>query len=70
MTKKDYVLLALTIADTRATLKNTAPLLTAQFGVAAVLDTLITNLCTSLAKDNPNFDSDKFREACYGYIDT
>ena len=60
MTRKDYVLIALAIG--RASSPGRQPL---GIPTAMYKDTLIRELCNSFSIDNPNFDKEKFKEACY-----
>jgi len=60
MTKKDYIMLTNLIYD------NARTVLIKGSGVRHVIKygNFINALCTELAKDNPKFNEDKFREAC------
>ena len=56
MTRKDYVKIAKAINESRST----------DIGDVNVLneDTLIEELCTIFKEDNPNFEAERFTEAC------
>jgi hypothetical protein len=34
------------------------------FGITGLFDAMILDFCVVLERDNPRFDSDKFKEAC------
>lgn len=56
MTRKDYVMIAKAIADTRGDYGNLA--------VQKAIDNIAYALANDFAADNPRFDYDRFVKAC------
>lgn len=68
MTRKDYVLIATTIADTEDYIK-TSELYTIEQRTMALMTTakIAYQLGEAFAKDNPNFDEERFHQFIVNY---
>jgi Cdc6-like AAA superfamily ATPase len=56
MTRKHHRQIAEIIRDRREEADD--------FGITGLFDAMILDFCVLLERDNPRFDSDKFKEAC------
>ena len=68
MTKKDYVRIAAAVRNARSDVLSTPRYETMtqeeRDGTRWMHSAIVSALCNALMADNPNFDADRFREAC------